>query len=214
MSSPRREPLRLAVFASGGGSNFTAIQQEIEAGRLAAAVVCLVVNRSQCGAAAFAAQCGIPVLHFPNRYFGEDVPLAEEVVKALRELEVDYLVLAGFLRMIPRQILDAFSNRILNIHPALLPAFGGEGMYGTRVHQAVWESGATVSGATIHFIDAEFDHGPILLQEAVELDRWQDTPETIQQKVLAVEHRLYTRALRLLTEYNIELQNGRIHLWR
>ncbi len=214
MPSPRQAPLRLALFASGGGTNFTAIQREIEAGQLAATVACLVVNRSECGAAEFAEQCGIPVLHFPNRYFGEDVPQAEEVVQALQEREVDYVVLAGFLRLIPRQLLAAFPNRILNIHPALLPAFGGKGMYGTRVHQAVWASGATVSGATIHFIDEQFDHGPILLQEAVELDRLQDTPETIQQKVLAVEHRLYTRALRLLTEYNVELKEGRIHLWR
>lgn len=213
MSESNRQQLKLAVFASGGGTNFTAIQREIQAGRLAAQVVCLVVNRQECGAAANAVAAGIPVLHFANRYFGENVPQAEEIVQALREQGTDYLVLAGFLRMIPRQLLQAFPNRVLNIHPALLPAFGGKGMYGARVHQAVWESGATVSGATIHLVDEQFDHGAILLQEAVELDRINDTPEIIQQKVLAVEHKLYSRALQLLTEYKVELKNGRIHLW-
>ncbi|MBL7032965.1 MAG: phosphoribosylglycinamide formyltransferase [Candidatus Delongbacteria bacterium] len=208
------QPLRLALFASGSGTNFTAILEEIEAGNLDAVVVCLVVNRQDCGAEKTAREREIPVEYFSNSYFGEDVPEAAAIVKLLQEHSTDYLVLAGFLRMLPRQLLQSFPGRVLNIHPALLPAFGGKGMYGLRVHKAVWDSGVTVSGATVHFVDEQFDHGPILLQEAVELDRIRDTPETIQQKVLVVEHRLYARALRLLTAYKVDSKNGRIRLWR
>jgi formyltetrahydrofolate-dependent phosphoribosylglycinamide formyltransferase len=200
MSHTDRPPLRLALFASGSGTNFNAILNEIDAGRLEARVVCLVVNRKDCGAAETALSLGIPVCFYGNHYFGQSVPAASEIVEKLQELNTDYIVLAGFLRMIPQQLLQAFNQRVLNIHPALLPAFGGEGMYGARVHQAVWESGVTVSGATIHIVDEQFDHGPILLQEAVALDRIEDTPETIQQKVLQVEHRLYARAIQLLAE--------------
>ncbi len=214
MSHGDRQPLRLTIFASGSGTNFSAILKAIDAGNLNARVVCLVVNRQHCGAAATAQNRNIPVRYFGNHYFGQDVPAASEIVEQLSELDTEYIALAGFLRMIPGQLLKAFHQRVLNIHPALLPAFGGRGMYGARVHQAVYDSGVTVSGATIHIVDEQYDNGPILLQEAVDLDRINDTPETIQQKVLQVEHRLYAEAIQLLAEYNVEIQEGRIRLWR
>ena len=214
MSQSDRQPLRLSVFASGSGTNFSAILKEIDAGKLNARVVCLVVNRQDCGAAETARDRDIPVHFFDNQYFGQDVPVASEIVEQLSALDTEYIVLAGFLRMIPGQLLQAFHQRVLNIHPALLPAFGGKGMYGARVHQAVYDSGVTVSGATIHIVDEQYDDGPILLQEAVDLDRIEDTPETIQQKVLQVEHHLYARALQLLAQYNVEIKEGRIKLWQ
>lgn len=204
---------KLVVFASGGGSNFRAILQSISEQRLSSRVVALVVNRQDCGAADIADNAGIPVLYFPNRFFGDDIPAAEELVTDLLQYDTDYLLLAGFLRKIPRQVLDAFPDQILNIHPALLPAFGGPGMYGMRVHAAVCKAGVTVSGATVHFVNAEYDRGAILLQRAVELTPGGETPATVKEKVLRVEHQLYPAAVQLLEQNRVVITEGRVTLW-
>jgi phosphoribosylglycinamide formyltransferase-1 len=110
---------------------------------------------------------------------------------------VDFIALAGYMKRVPARVVAAFRGRIINIHPALLPRFGGSGMYGTRVHAAVLASGDTVSGATVHFVDEEYDHGEIILQERVPVLKT-DTPETLAARVLAAEHEIYPEALRRL----------------
>ncbi|MBT8487703.1 MAG: phosphoribosylglycinamide formyltransferase, partial [Gemmatimonadetes bacterium] len=154
-------PLDVAVFASGGGTNFQALldhQAQQELWR----VSLLVMNREG-GAAQRASEAGVPVRIIPTKD-RSDEEVAGETLAALDEHNVDVVLLAGYLRRIPRQLVDRFRGRMLNIHPALLPDFGGPGMFGRRVHEAVVEADVNVSGATVHFVDHDYDDGAILGQ--------------------------------------------------
>jgi phosphoribosylglycinamide formyltransferase 1 len=200
---------RLAVFVSGGGSNFQAILDSYNASVHSFEPVCLLSNTPNAGGLGRAATAGIDSRVYGNSYWGIDVNKSQEIVDWLVEMQIDMIALAGFLRMIPIQIMSAFKNRIINIHPALLPAFGGQGMYGKRVHQAVWEKGCRISGPTIHFVSSEYDQGAILLQKAVELND-DDFPDQIAAKVLQAEHQIYPEALKMLSESNYQIIAGRV----
>ena len=119
------------------------------------------------------------------------------MLKALKEHDIEYILLAGYLKMVPEKVVTAYTCKILNIHPALLPKFGGSGMYGINVHKAVLESGEKKSGATVHYVDPEYDKGPVLLQRNVPVEPG-DTPESLAARVLKCEHRLYPDALEIL----------------
>jgi formyltetrahydrofolate-dependent phosphoribosylglycinamide formyltransferase len=147
----------------------------------------VVASRPGIGAIARAEQAGVPWAVLPAGVDPES--LAESMLNELDLAGADLLVLAGFLKLIPESVVRRYRGRILNIHPALLPAFGGPGMYGRRVHEAVLQSGARVSGATVHVVDEEYDHGPIVAQWPVPVLE-DDDPETLAARVLAVEHRL------------------------
>lgn len=186
--------MRLAVFASGGGSNLQAI---LDCGEFN--VVLVLSNTPRAGALKRARRAGIDtVILDPAGFPGADA-YVEALMAALRHRSVDAIALAGYLRKIPAAVVAAYRGRMVNIHPALLPAFGGKGLYGRRVHEAVIEAGVRESGATVHFVDEEYDTGPILLQESVPVYP-DDTPDTLAGRVLAVEHLLYPRALRLLKD--------------
>jgi formyltetrahydrofolate-dependent phosphoribosylglycinamide formyltransferase len=174
--------MRVAVLASGSGSNLQAL---LDACRPPApAEVALVLsNAPHAGSFARAERAGVPTHAILDPADGE------ALLAALRAERVDLVVLAGYLKLVPAAVVAAYAGRMLNIHPALLPAFGGKGMYGLRVHRAVLESGATVTGPTVHLVTAEYDRGPILAQWPVPV-RAGDTPESLRDRVLEVEHRL------------------------
>jgi phosphoribosylglycinamide formyltransferase 1 len=142
-----------------------------------------------------------------------NTPLDARLLAAFREVDADTVALAGFMRKLGPVFLRAFPQRILNIHAALLPCFGGQGFYGQRVHEAVIESGARFSGATVHFVDEEYDHGPIILQAIVPVED-DDTPDTLAARVLEQEHRIYPEALRLLAEGRLEIRGRRVRIRR
>ena len=191
---------RLAVFCSGSGSNFKSIYQAIAEKTLNAEIVLCLSNRSQCGAMEFARQQGIATLHITEKQFGTFDEFAAAMVKQLKDAQIDIVLLAGYMRKVPDAVVKAFPDRMLNIHPALLPKFGGEGMYGLYVHTAVLEAGESESGATVHFVNEEYDKGKILLQRTVPVLPG-DTPETLAARVLECEHQLYPDALeKLLAE--------------
>ena len=175
-------PMRVAVLASGAGSN---VQTLIEAcGPEAPARIVLVAGeRPDAGAFERARQAGIEtaVIHHPGR--------APEILEALTDAGADVVVLAGYLKLVPPEVIRAYVGRMVNIHPALLPAFGGPGMYGLRVHRAVLAAGATVTGATVHHVTDEYDAGPIVAQWPVAV-RAHDTPETLAARVLEAEQEL------------------------
>ncbi len=186
---------RLAVLASGGGSNLQAMLDYFDAlGERRAADVALVVS-DQPGAGALrrAAAHGVPTAIVRTRATPEGRPLLE----LLREARVDDVALAGYLRLVPADVVRAFAGRIVNVHPALLPAFGGKGMYGHHVHEAVIAAGAERSGATVHFVDDVFDHGAIIAQWSVPVNAG-DTPDALAARVLRVEHLLYPRVVQAL----------------
>jgi formyltetrahydrofolate-dependent phosphoribosylglycinamide formyltransferase len=168
------------VLASGGGSNLQALLEVLGPGA-PARITCVVSNRPDAGALDRARRAGITtaVLRHPAD--------ADELLDALRD--ADLVVLAGYLRLVPAAVVARFRNRTINIHPSLLPRFGGAGMYGRRVHEAVLASGATESGATVHYVDEQFDRGPIIAQRTVPVLA-DDTADTLARRVLAAEHAL------------------------
>lgn len=200
---------RVAVFASGGGSNFQALLDAKQAGRLAADFALLVTNNSKAFAVERAKGENIPVLHLPpSRYFSEEEYTAA-LFTALDEAAVEWIVLAGYMKKLPAELIRRYHNRIVNIHPALLPAFGGRGMYGMFVHEAVLKYGAKISGITVHLVDEEYDHGAVILQDTVPvLD--DDTPEELAKRVLALEHASFWRALQALFSGTVSIEGRRV----
>lgn len=203
---------RIGVLASGGGSNLAALYDHLhmrgESGTTRAElpeIVLVASDQERAGALERARKWGVPSAVLADR--GADAGQLEEL---LREQRVDLIVLAGYLRLVPRSVVHAFSGRIINVHPALLPAFGGEGMYGKRVHSAVIEEGARVSGATVHFVDEEYDRGPIIAQWPVPVLP-DDTAATLAARVLRVEHLLLPRAACAVARGSVRLdEHGRI----
>jgi phosphoribosylglycinamide formyltransferase-1 len=193
--------LHIAVFGSGRGSNFQALLAAMEGGKIPGARVGLVLsNSSTAGILAIAREHGLPAIHLSRAQFADDDTFSRAMLDALRSHGIDVVVLAGYMKKVPPQVVAAFRNRILNIHPALLPRFGGPGMYGLRVHAAVLAAGETESGATVHLVDEEYDRGAILLQRRVPVLQG-DTPELLAARVLEAEHALYPDALRLVVEH-------------
>lgn len=178
----------VAVFASGGGSNFQALLDH-QSPNTPWTVRLLVTDRPAIGAIERAEKVGVPVRVIPTKGRASH-EVAEDTLAALGEHGVDVIFLAGYLKLIPREVVAAYPKRMLNIHPALLPSFGGMGMYGMNVHRAVLESSARLSGPTVHFVDEEYDRGRIVGQWPVPVHVG-DTPEALAARVLEAEHRLY-----------------------
>jgi len=172
--------VRVAVLASGGGTNLQALLDSLGPDA-PAQVVRVVSNRVDAGALERARQAGVPTTVL------RDPADAAELLVALAD--ADLVVLAGYLKLVPREAVARLRHRLINIHPALLPAFGGPGMYGRRVHEAVLASGVAVSGATVHYVDEQFDRGSIIAQRRVPV-RPDDTPDSLAARVLAAEHEL------------------------
>lgn len=177
--------IHLAIFLSGGGSNARHICQYFD-GHPNIRVALLLSNKEKSGAKAISADFAVPFFIFDKSDFKE----TDIVLNKLKESHIDAIILAGFLWLIPKNILENFTNKIINIHPALLPKFGGKGMHGMHVHQAVLENEETESGITIHLCNEKYDEGQILFQEKVKLNST-ETAETIAQKVLALEHQYF-----------------------
>lgn len=197
-----RERARIAVLASGGGSNLEALLEHLErvGQRRGGDVVLVVSGRPTAGALERARRRGIATHVCPPEGVGD----------ALRAHDANLVVLAGYLSLVPDDVTRSHQGRMLNVHPALLPAFGGKGLYGARVHRAVLDAGARVSGATVHFVDAHYDRGPIAAQWPVPvLDA--DTPETLAARVLRIEHLLLPRVVDAVARGVIHLaDDGRV----
>jgi len=187
--------LVLGILASHGGTNLLAILTAIREGCLPARAGVVISNNSDAGALEHARRFAVPALHLSSRTHPDPAALDAAILEALRTHGVTLAVLAGYLRKLGPRVLAAYRGRILNIHPALLPAFGGQGMYGMRVHQAVLAAGAAESGCTVHVVTEAYDQGPILSQARVRVEPG-DTPESLQARVLEQEHRLYPETLR------------------
>jgi phosphoribosylglycinamide formyltransferase 1 len=184
-------PSRLAVLASGRGSNLQAIIDHFDGlGRLAR-VVLVASNRADAPALSKAAEASIPTVTFDAADDGA------QLLSLLREHRIDLVVLAGYLKRIPSSVINAFAGRILNVHPALLPAFGGEGMYGARVHEAVLAAKAEQTGVTVHLVDDDYDRGPIVARWIVPVLP-EDDPASLAARVLEVEHVVYPRAVEMV----------------
>jgi phosphoribosylglycinamide formyltransferase-1 len=188
--------LNIAVFGSGRGSNFQAILAAIESGAIPGArIVCVISNNSSAGILQTARDHFLPAYHLSQTQCLTEEAFVERLLGVLSGHEANLIVLAGYMKLLPRQVIARFRHRVVNIHPALLPKFGGRGMYGHHVHEAVLAAGETESGATVHCVDDVYDHGAILLQRKVPVLP-KDTPEDVAARVLVVEHELYPEVIR------------------
>jgi phosphoribosylglycinamide formyltransferase-1 len=197
--------VRIGILISGRGSNFEAIANSIARGRLDAEIAVVISNRPGARGLEIARERGIPVQSIPSRGLDRE-EYDQLLIAALREAEVEYVCLAGFMRLLSAHFIRAFPNRVLNIHPSLLPAFPG--LDGQR--QAL-DYGVKIAGCTVHFVDEFLDSGPIILQAAVPvLD--DDTVDTLSARILAQEHALYSQALQLIAEERVVIEGRRVRI--
>ena len=203
--------LKLAVLVSGGGTNLQSIIDSIADGRITNAEIKVVIsNNKNAYALERAAKAGIPAKALSPKDFTDREAFNDALLQALIDSEADLVVLAGCLVVIPPKIVEHFKNRIINIHPSLIPAFCGTGFYGLKVHEKALERGVKVVGATVHFVDEGTDTGPIILQKAVEVEQG-DTPEVLQRRVMEqAEWRILPRAIDLIANGKVKVEGHRV----
>lgn len=210
MSEPRvLPPLRLVVLLSGGGTTLANLLMKIDEGNLDARVLKVISSNPQARGLELAAVAGIPGEVIERRGFPSDAAYGDAVFSACRAADPHLVVMGGFLKFVP--IPPDFHGRVVNIHPALIPAFCGAGYYGHHVHQAVLDYGAKLSGCTVHFVDNQYDHGPIILQRAVPVKEG-DTPEALAARVFQAECEAYPEALRLFAAGKLCLDGRRVRV--
>lgn len=200
----------IAVFASGGGTDFQSVIDANEREKFCV-IKYLIASKEGIGAIERAKKAGIPAAVFAKKDYSSLEELYDSLSALLEGAEVDYIVLAGWLKIIPPSFIARFRDRIINIHPSLIPAFCGAGYYGLKVHEAALSYGVKVSGATVHFVEAEVDGGAIVMQRAVPvLDG--DTPELLQKRVLETEHEMLPLCVKLLCEGKIEKEGRQVRI--
>lgn len=196
--------LRLGILASGGGTNLQSIIDQCQQHAIDAEIALVLCNTPDAGALTRAEQAGLPQLCIDHRKFAEREDFDRAIVTALQEAGAELVVLAGFMRIISEVFLEAFPQRIINIHPALLPAFPG-----LHVQRKALEYGARFSGCTVHFVDTGVDTGPIILQAVVPVHE-DDTEESLSARILQQEHKIYPRAIQLIAENRVRIEGRRV----
>lgn len=207
------KPVRIGVLVSGNGTNLQAILDACTRGEILGRVAVVVSSNPKAYALERARRAGIPAVALPPRSFPDRPTYDGRLIEVLRAHDVGLVCLAGFLRILTPAFIEQFRGRIMNVHPALLPAFGGVGMYGAHVHEAVLARGVKVSGCTVHFVDETPDGGPIILQAVVHV-RDDDTAESLAARIAEVEHRLYPLAIRLFAEGRLHTNGRRVQIAR
>lgn len=197
--------MKIAVFVSGRGSNLSALLNYPDLINLIE-IVAVVSDKIDCKAFEIAREFGIKTFSIgqENGKINQN-----DITSILKKLEVDLVVLAGYLKLIPNEMIEKFENKIVNIHPALLPSFGGKGMYGSYVHRAVFNSSAKVSGVTVHMVDKTYDTGKIIAQKCVDISDVKN-PEEIAERVLKIEHQLLPEVVKAFAENRVKIESERI----
>ena len=200
--------MKIAIFASGSGSNAESIMRASREGRLKADVGLILSNNPKAGVLEKAQAYEVKHSVMESSDFGSEAEYVKILCELLDAEKINFIVLAGYLKMIHPDLIEKYNNKITNIHPALLPAFGGKGFYGKRVHEAVLASGCKVSGVTVHLVDKDYDRGPIVAQTCVPvLD--EDTPDSLAERVLIEEHKIYPDTLQLFAENRVVVKDGK-----
>lgn len=210
-SAHAAEPLRLAVLISGGGTTLRNLLERIEADRLAAQVVTVISSNPAARGLEFARAAGIPAHVVERSSYADLAAFSEAIFAPCRDADAQLVAMAGFLKLV--EIPPDFAGRVLNIHPSLIPAFCGQGFYGHRVHEAVLAYGCKVSGCTVHFVDNVYDHGPIVLQRAVDV-RDDDTPKSLAERVFAAECEAFPKAIALYAAGKLKIVGRQVHVAR
>ena len=203
--------MKIAVLVSGGGTNLQAIIDAVREGKITDTEICLVLsNNKNAYALERAEKAGIPALSISPKEYDSRDKFNDAMLEAVRSSGAELVVLAGFLCVIPPKMVEAYPNRIINIHPSLIPSFCGTGYYGLKVHEAALERGVRVSGATVHFVDAGTDTGPIILQKAVEVMD-SDTPKDLQLRIMEqAEWKILPEAIQLIVHGRVKTEGRRV----
>ena len=199
--------MRIAIFASGGGSNAEAIIRAASEGRLSAEVGLVVSNNPDAAVLQRAKALEVNYTTIDQRNFDSEESYISALFNVLGENGIDFIALAGYLKLVQPKLINKYKNKITNIHPALLPSFGGKGFYGKKVHEAVLEAGCKVSGVTVHLVSESYDRGPIISQLTLPVLA-DDNPESLAARVLKVEHQIYPEALQLFAEGRVKVTNS------
>ena len=202
---------RLAVMVSGGGTDLQSVIDGVEDGRIPAEIVVVIASKPGIYALERARKAGIPGIVICKKEYADEEAFFEANLAALRQYGAEGVVLAAYLSLLGKRMIEAFPNKIINIHPSLIPSFCGKGYYGLKVHKAALEYGVKVSGATVHFVDEGADTGPIIAQRSVPVLPG-DTPETLQQRVLEVEHEILPEAVALFCQDRLKVQGRRVSI--
>ncbi len=202
-------PLRIAFFLSGAGSTLENLLRHVESGDVPGEVVLVLSDRADAKGIARAKERGIPTAVVEWKTWREQGPFDAAIEEAVRGASPDLVAMGGFLRL--WHVPPDFKGRVLNVHPSLIPSFCGKGLYGERVHRAVLDAGVKVTGCTVHFVDDQYDHGPIVAQAAVLVEDG-DTPETLAHRVQEAERRLYPACIRLFAEGRLSIEGRRVRV--
>lgn len=202
------KPVRIGVLASGGGSNMQAVMDAINAGTINARIVLVISDKAEAYALERARTAGIETAVISPKSYASREAFSQALANRLQAAEIGLVLLAGFMRVITRELIEPFAGRMINIHPALIPSFCGHGFYGHHVHEAVLQYGVKVSGCTVHFVEVDVDAGPIIVQRAVPVLE-NDTPDTLAARVLVEEHQALPEAVRLFCAGRLKIE-GRV----
>lgn len=197
-----KKRMKIAVFVSGNGSNMKVIHKSCKEGKINADVSVIVSDKPECNAVRYAKDNYIPVIEYPGTTISKN-KLIEKLIGIGNETKSDYIVLAGYMKLVPKELVRIYDRRIINIHPSLLPKYGGKGYYGNKVHKAVIANGDRFSGVTVHFVNNEYDKGHIIAQEEV-IVYMTDTYKELSQRIQEVEHKIYSNVISALVDNRIK----------
>ena len=201
--------VKIGVLISGSGTNLQSVIDNIESGNINGSLQVVISNREDAYGLKRARKHGIEAVYIDSKHYDSAEKYNEAVMAELKRCDVELIVLAGYLKILSKKFTESYKNRIINIHPSLIPSFCGKGYYGLKVHEAVISYGAKVSGATVHFVDENADTGPIILQEALKVND-DDTAETLQQRVLEIEHRILPLAVKYYCDRSLCINGRRV----
>ena len=200
-------PKKIAVLLSGGGTNLQSLIDNI--GDINAKIEIVISNRKTAYGLERARLNNIDTLYLNQKDYESVEAFNNEIIKELTKRNIDLVVLAGYLKILSRRFIETYKNRIINVHPSLIPSFCGDGFYGLRVHEEAINYGVKISGATVHFVTEDTDAGPIILQDTVKVED-DDTAESLQKKVLQIEHKLLPKAVKLFCEEKLYIENRKV----
>ena len=209
---PGQLSIAVMVSGEGRGTNLAALLSACESGAIYGRIVVVIGTRADAPALLRAKTAGVATaVVSPRSYEGDDEAYGSTLLRHLDRHRAALICLAGYMRKLPLKVLERYNGRVMNVHAALLPSFGGKGMYGERVHQAVLDAGVKVTGCTVHFVDEEYDSGPIIVQKPVCVDE-EDTAESLGARVLDAEHSAYVEAVQLFAQHRLCIQDHRVRV--
>ncbi|KAF5039766.1 Phosphoribosylglycinamide formyltransferase [bioreactor metagenome] len=203
--------LKIGVLISGSGTNLQSLIDNVENGQIDGKITVVISNKIDAYGLERARKHNIKSVFVDQKNYQDSEIYNEAVIKELKSNGVELVVLAGYLKILSRNFIETYRNRIINIHPSLIPSFCGKGYYGLKVHEAAVNYGVKISGATVHFVDEEADSGPIIIQETVKVD-FKDTPEKLQKKVLKIEHKILPQAVKLFCEGRLDVVGRKVEI--